>query len=121
MGKKVLVVDDSTSIRDLVSMTLEVLGDYDVDVGADGLQAQSLLQQHDYELVLTDLDMPNMGGDELIAWMKTEERTRHLPIIVLTAGVDKIREEIAHKYQIQHFLEKPFKPKALVEIIQQML
>lgn len=117
MGKRILIVDDSESMRDLTSMTLEVLGDYEIEQAVDGIEAQDLLKAQDFDLVLTDLDMPHMGGDELIEWMKSQERTRDLPIIVLTAGVDKVRQEIAKKFKLESFLEKPFQPQQLSEAV----
>jgi two-component system, chemotaxis family, chemotaxis protein CheY len=121
MGKKVLVVDDSKSMRDLASMTLEVLGDYESEQAADGVEAKEKLQSGDYDLVLTDLDMPHMGGDELIAWMRSDEKVKDVPVIVLTAGVDKIRSEIAGRYEISGYLEKPFQPQQLSEAVEKAL
>jgi len=121
MGKRILFVDDSESVRDLAAMTLELLGDYEVVQAADGLEAQRLLKAKSFDLVFTDLDMPNMGGDELIAWMKSEEQTREIPIIILTAGVDKIRQEIARKYRVEAFLQKPMEPQRLNEAAEKVL
>jgi two-component system chemotaxis response regulator CheY len=121
MVKRILVVDDSKTLRDLAAMTLEVMGDDLIETASDGLEAQRLLQEKDFDLVLTDLDMPHMGGDELIGWMKSEERCRNIPVIVLTAGVDQVRVEIARKYQIQGLLEKPFQPAQLAEVVRKAL
>ncbi len=121
MVKRILVVDDSKTLRDLAAMTLEVMGDDLIETASDGLEAQRLLQEKSFDLVLTDLDMPHMGGDELIGWMKSEERCRNIPVIVLTAGVDQVRVEIARKYQIQELLEKPFQPAQLAEAVRKAL
>ena len=121
MGKRILFVDDSESIREMAAMALEVLGDYEVGQAADGLEAQRLLEAERFDLVFTDLDMPNMGGDELIEWMKSTEKTRGIPIVVLTAGVDKIRQEIAQKHQLESFLNKPVDPMKLSEVAKRIL
>ncbi len=121
MGKRILFVDDSESIRDMAAMALEVLGDYEVTQAADGLEAQRFLETEQFDLVFTDLDMPNMGGDELIEWMKATERTRKTPIVVLTAGVDKIRQEIAQKHHLESLLKKPVDPTQLSEVAKQIL
>jgi two-component system chemotaxis response regulator CheY len=121
LGKRVLIVDDSQTMRELTCMTLEIAGDYEIEQACDGQEAQRLLQARAFDLVLTDLDMPNMGGDELIAWMKSQDRTRAVPIIVLTAGVDKVRQEIAQQYHIDAYLEKPFQPKQLTETVGRVL
>ena len=104
MSKRILFVDDSESIREMAAMALEVLGEYEVEQASDGLAAQRLLQAKSFDLVFTDLDMPNMGGDELIEWMKAEKSTSAIPIVILTAGVDKIRQEIAAKYKVEALL-----------------
>ena len=121
MGKRILFVDDSESIREMAAMALEVLGDYEVKQAADGVEAQQLLEAERFDLVFTDLDMPNMGGDELIEWMKSTEQTRTIPIVVLTAGVDKIRQEIAQKHQLESFLNKPVDPVQLSEVAKKVL
>lgn len=121
MVKRILVVDDSKTLRELAAMTLEVMGDDIIETASDGLEAQRLIQEKSFDLVLTDLDMPHMGGDELIGWMKSEERYRTIPVIVLTAGIDQVRLEIARKYQIQGLLEKPFQPAQLAEVVRQAL
>lgn len=121
MGKRILFVDDSDSVRDMAAMALEILGDFEVVEAADGLEAQRLLQEEPFDLVFTDLDMPNMGGDELIEWMKSTEGTRGIPIVVLTAGVDKIRQEIAQKHKLESFLNKPIDPARLNEIAKKIL
>ncbi len=121
MVKRILVVDDSKTLRELAAMTLEVMGDDIIETASDGLEAQRLLQEKAFDLVLTDLDMPHMGGDELIGWMQSEERYRNIPVIVLTAGVDQVRLEIARKYQIEGLLEKPFQPAQLAEVVRKAL
>jgi len=119
MSKRILFVDDSESIREMASLALEVLGDYEVEQASDGLEAQRLLQTKSFDLVFTDLDMPNMGGDELIEWMKREKTTSDIPIVILTAGVDKIRQEIATKYKVEALLKKPLDPMRLNEAARQ--
>lgn len=121
MSKRILFVDDSESIREMAAIALEVLGEYEVEQAADGLEAQRLLKAKPFDLVFTDLDMPGMGGDELIEWMKTEESTSDIPIVILTAGVDKIRQEIAAKYKVEAILKKPLDPMQLNEVARQVL
>ena len=60
MSKQILFVDDSETLRDLASMSLEVLGDFEVTVASHGLQAKNLLENRSFDLVITDLDMPKM-------------------------------------------------------------
>jgi CheY-like chemotaxis protein len=122
MAHHILVVDDAQTLRDLARMTLEVLGNYEVETATNGLEAKEALESgRRFDLVLTDLDMPLMGGDELIAWMKSEPSLQNVPVIVLTAGVDRIRQEIAQKYEVSAFLIKPFQPKQLAEAINKVL
>jgi len=121
MTKRILFVDDSETLRELASMTLEVMGDYEVTVAFNGLQAKGMLEKKTFDLVITDLDMPQMGGDELIQWMMEQEGTRDTPVVVLSAGVDKIRKEIALDQHIEAFLEKPFEPAELTRLVQDIL
>jgi CheY-like chemotaxis protein len=121
VSKQILFVDDSETLRELASMSLEVLGDFEVTLASDGLQAKKLLENRSFDLVITDLDMPRMGGDELIEWMMKQEGVKDIPVVVLSAGADKVRKAIALDQHIETYLEKPFEPGELTQVVQDIL
>jgi len=83
MSKNILIVDDSESIREVVSFTLENEG-YNVLVGDDGTDAMKYLDGRQIDLVITDLHMPQMNGIELIKNIRAMDSYKRIPILFLT-------------------------------------
>ncbi|MDX1993286.1 MAG: response regulator, partial [bacterium] len=81
---KILVVDDSITTRTLEKNILETAG-FEVHVAVDGVEAWRMLLEEDFDLVISDVEMPNMNGLELTARIKTSVHTQHLPVILLTS------------------------------------
>lgn len=82
-GKRVLVVDDSLTVREVERKLLESKG-YVVDVAVDGMDAWNTVRLGDYELVISDVDMPRMNGIELVATIKKDPRLRNLPVMIVS-------------------------------------
>ena len=93
MSKTILAVDDSRSIRDMVRFALEPLG-YEIIEAEDGVEGLERLGSARVDLVITDLNMPNMDGIEFIAAVRREERYAGLPMVMLTTEgqAEKMRE-----------------------------
>ena len=115
-GISVLLVDDSVSIRNFVGRFLARRG-FDVETAADGEDALRKIQAADYDLVLTDLEMPRMHGYELISEIKSDTKTRHLPVMVLTARTAEKHKRRAQELGVEYFHTKPFNEDKLVEDI----
>lgn len=115
-GISVLLVDDSVSIRNFVGRFLARRG-FDVETAADGEDALRKIQAAEYDLVLTDLEMPRMHGYELISEIKSDTKTRHLPVMVLTARTGEKHKRRALELGVEYFHTKPFNENKLVEDI----
>ena len=83
MDKRILVVDDSRTMRDMLTVTLESIG-FNVVEAEDGLDGLSKARIDNFDLVLTDINMPNMDGYELIRCLRVEEQYKYIPILVVT-------------------------------------
>ena len=112
-GRWVLVVDDSISVRKVASKLLTAAG-YQVDLAVDGLDALEYLRQNSYEAVLTDLEMPQMHGYELIAEIRRLEETRDLPIVVVTSRTSQKHVQKALDLGANAYLGKPFTQNDLI-------
>ncbi len=88
--ESILVVDDSASIRDMVSFTLDSAG-YESHVSSDGVEALEFARNHPVRAVVTDINMPNMDGIVLITELRKLDHYKYTPILVLTteSGVGK--------------------------------
>ena len=108
--KKILVIDDDKSIREIVGRFLKSLG-YEVLFATDGLEGMERARGFLPDLIVLDIDMPKMNGISLCSILKSEEKTRHIPVLFLTAK-DRIETaEEAIKEGGEGYLTKPFEFK----------
>ncbi len=120
MKKTVLVVDDSESIREIVGYTLEEAG-YNVLKGNDGVDAIQHLNGDTIDLVITDLNMPNMDGIELIKEIRGHASYQYSPILVLTTESQMIKKNEAREAGATGWIVKPFVKEKLLSVINKVL
>ncbi|MGA1876787.1 response regulator [Azospirillum sp. 11R-A] len=117
--KKVMTVDDSRTMRDMVSFTLRGAG-YDVVEAADGQQAMSAIATNKVDLVITDLNMPVMDGLTLIRRLRAIPAHRTLPILMLTTEADESKKAEGRAAGATGWIVKPFNPDKLVSVVQKV-
>jgi two-component system chemotaxis response regulator CheY len=120
MKKNILIVDDSESIRELVCLTLESNG-YKVAKAIDAEDALTLLDGRDFNLMITDLNMPNMDGLQLIRKVRELNDYSTMPILFLTTETDLAKKEEAKTVGATGWIVKPFKAEKLLEIIKKVI
>ncbi|MCU0412666.1 MAG: response regulator [Bacteroidetes bacterium] len=107
MSKHVLIVDDSPTVRKFVSVSLSMQG-FSVVAACDGMDALEKLPQSKFDLVITDLNMPNMDGFELIKALRENPDYKDLPVIILTSLGDEANKEQGAKLGVNSYVVKPF-------------
>jgi len=105
--RNVLIVDDSPTVRKFVSVSLSMQG-FNVVAACDGMDALEKLPQKKFDLMITDLNMPNMDGFELIRAMRDNPEYAQLPVIILTSLGDDANKEQGAKLGVGSYLVKPF-------------
>jgi two-component system chemotaxis response regulator CheY len=105
--KAILVVDDSSTVRKFVSVSLSMQG-FQVVTACDGMDALEKLPQQSIDLVITDLNMPNMDGFEFIRALRENAMYKDLPVIILTSLTDSVSREEGLKLGVRTYLTKPF-------------
>ena len=111
--RHVLVADDEPHIGRIIKMKLEQ-GPFRVTLAYDSQEAIDALEsQPDIDLVLLDLMMPNLSGLDVLARIRSNERLKHLPCIILTAAGQEAQHQKAMELGATEFLTKPFSPKKL--------
>ena len=119
---KILVVDDMAAMRNILKTLLAQLGYKNVDEAEDGKQALEILKQNPnkYGLVITDWNMPNMTGIELVQAIRSDEQLKHLPILMVTAEAKKENVLMAIKAGVNNYIVKPFTAETLKEKIEKI-
>ena len=110
--KQILAVDDSSSIRQMVSFTLSNAG-YQVLEAVDGRDGMTKAGQQKFDLIITDLNMPDMDGFEFIRTLRETPEYRDIPIIVLSSMTDLKNKDYALELGALAFLEKPLSTEAI--------
>jgi two-component system chemotaxis response regulator CheY len=114
---KILLVDDSTTMRRIQKNTLEKLGHTDVIEAGDGLEAIAKLQDGGFELVLMDWNMPNMTGIDALKKIKADPALKAVPVIMVTSESEKTRILEAIQSGAANYVVKPFQAETLAEKI----
>lgn len=107
MNKVILAVDDSATVRKFVSVALSMQG-FTVVTACDGMDALEKLPGANVDLVITDLNMPNMDGFELIRSLRENPQYRDLPVIILSSLTDAGSKGRSTALGVGSYLEKPF-------------
>lgn len=115
---RVVVAEDDAVFRRVIAFTLERAG-FDVSPVANGQLAWELLQAGRVDCLVTDHQMPQLSGIELIAKTRGDERLRSLPIVLCTAkGLELDSEYLIRRYDLSAVLHKPFSPRKLADLLQ---
>ena len=120
---KVLLIDDSTTMRKIQRRALSTLGIEDVDEAANGREGVDKLQatNYAYNMVLLDMNMPEMGGMEVLKTVRADPDSNNIPIIMCTSVADKELVLEAIKSGASNYVVKPFTPEDLQKKISKYL
>jgi len=119
---KILVVDDSSTMRRIIKNTLGRLGHKDLLEAEDGQVAWDVMQENaDIDILVTDWNMPVMNGLELVQKVRAEEKYADLPIIMVTTEGGKTEVITALKAGVNNYIVKPFTPQVLQEKLEAVL
>lgn len=118
--KKILVVDDEIHIQRVVAIKLKNNG-FEVITAQDGKEGYDLAVQESPDVIVSDFQMPNMTGIEMVEKLRSNEKTADIPVIMLTARGFAIEDEQKENLHIAEFLSKPFSPKELLKSVENVL
>jgi len=117
----ILVVDDSPTIRRMVRAALAALPDVTFVEAESGLRAIEVLGMHPVQMVVLDLNMPDMHGLDVIRFLRSHRQYRDLPVMVLTTRGDETSRQAALDAGASAYVTKPFMPTALLSAVRQLL
>jgi two-component system chemotaxis response regulator CheY len=119
MAKRVLTIDDSKTMRDMLMLTLSDAG-YDVIQAIDGQDGIDVLGDDKVDVVITDINMPKMDGYEVIRNLRSNPTHKSTPILVLTTESDTEKKNLARDAGATGWMVKPFDPDQLVATIRKV-
>ena len=105
---KILVVDDFSTMRRIIKNLLKDLGFANIQEADDGNTALPMLQQGDFDFVVTDWNMPGMQGIDLLRAIRADERLSHIPVLMVTAEAKKEQIVMAAQAGVNGYIVKPF-------------
>ncbi|MEI7969553.1 MAG: response regulator [Betaproteobacteria bacterium] len=120
MAKTIMVVDDSASLRQVVAIALKGAG-YDVIEGSDGRDALAKLDGRKVHLIVSDVNMPNMDGIELVKAVKANPGYRFTPVIMLTTENQQARMMEGKAAGAKAWIVKPFRPPELIDAVSRLV
>jgi two-component system chemotaxis response regulator CheY len=118
---RVLVVEDSTTMRAFVTAALEADGQFEVVTAGSGFEALKLLPRQRFDLFITDLNMPDINGLELIRFIRDSAAHAKVPLLIISTDGREVDRDRGLKLGATDYLVKPFAPETLVETARRMM
>jgi len=121
VSKKILIAEDSPTMRSLIVSTISAMGDYETVEAANGFEALRILPREKVDLIITDINMPDINGLELVSFIRSNENYRTTPLLIIsTEGSERDREK-GLALGANAYLVKPFAPHQLQELVRKYL
>lgn len=114
---KILVVDDFATMRKIIKNILKKLGFQNIAEAEDGVSALEVLKKQEIDFIVSDWNMPNMSGLELLKAIRSDEALKDKPVLMVTAEAQKENIVEAIKAGVNNYVVKPFTPETMKEKI----
>jgi two-component system chemotaxis response regulator CheY len=121
VARRALIVDDQASIRRVVRTYLEMVQKCEVCEAENGVDAIKQLLASRFDLIITDLVMPEMTGLELLGYVRRHDTLRQIPVIMLTSQGDETDRRKALALGVNDYLVKPFAPLSMKPVVEKYL
>ncbi len=119
--KNILITEDSSTMRSLLVSTIESLEGYRIIEAASGFEALRLLPREKVDLIITDINMPDINGLELISYVRNNPHYQHIPLFIISTESSEKDMEKGLALGANEYLVKPFNPVKLQELIRQYI
>lgn len=115
--KKILITEDSPTMRSLLISTIEAMEDFEIVEAGSGFEALRLLPRENVDLIITDINMPDINGLELISFVRSNPNYRSIPLFIISTESSEKDMEKGLALGANEYLTKPFNPVRLQELI----
>ncbi len=120
MEKKILIIDDSESIREILKALLEKEG-YSITLAINGLEGIMKADENNFDLIMTDLHMPELDGIGFISSIRQREAYQYIPILILTTETQQEEKNRAKEAGATGWIIKPFMPSKIISIVKRVI
>ena len=120
LNMKILVVDDFSTMRKIVKNVLKQLGYNNINEAEDGAQGYTKLKNNTFNFVVSDWNMPNMDGLEMLKKIRSDPELKNLPVLMVTAEAEKDKVITAIKAGVNNYIVKPFTAETLKQKMEQI-
>ena len=121
MSKTILVVDDSSTTRSLIASQLSECGDYEIQEAATGFEALKMLPAGKVDLIITDINMPDINGLELISFVRENPIYREIPTVIISTEDSEEDRKRGMELGAEEYIVKPFTVRELREAVERVL
>ena len=118
---EILVVDDSKVMRDMIVACLRAIPETNFEHASSGLEAIERLSLSSFDLMVLDINMPDIGGVEVLEFVRGQDTLRSLPVLIVTTRGDDQSRELVLKAGATSFLAKPFTPDSIIAEVRAIL
>ena len=115
--KKILITEDSPTMRSLLISTIEAMEGYEMVEAGSGFEALRLLPREKVDLIITDINMPDINGLELISYVRNNPHYQNIPLFIISTESSEKDKEKGLALGANEYLTKPFNPVKLQELI----
>ena len=119
--QRILVVEDSATMRGFVTAALESGGPFAVTQAESGFQALKVLPRSHYDLIITDINMPDINGLELVRFIRDSEQHKGTPLVIISTDGREADRDRGMRLGANAYLTKPFQPEQLLETVRSLL
>ncbi|MGE5173210.1 MAG: response regulator transcription factor [Betaproteobacteria bacterium] len=119
--KNVLIVEDSKAIRSMIRVALEEAGGFFVAEAGNGFEALKTLPTRRFDLIITDINMPDINGLELIGYVKSNQNYESIPLIIVSTEKSEADKKRGMALGAAGYVVKPFKKEEFVTVVMQVL
>jgi two-component system chemotaxis response regulator CheY len=119
--KRILIVEDSAMTRSMIKAVIDDLGDIETVEASTGFEALKALPADSFDMIITDINMPDINGLELINFVKKDEQYRELPLLIISTEKSDEDKRRGLNIGANDYLTKPFKPEDLHEKLRKLL
>jgi two-component system chemotaxis response regulator CheY len=121
MPKRVLVIDDSSTMRSLIAASVEEIKDYEAVEASNGFEALKMLPATTFDLIITDINMPEINGLEIVSFVRSHPSYKDIPMIIVSTEQSEEDRKKGLALGATEYITKPFEPEQLKKVVQRVM